>query len=194
MNRLTGILCSLSAALLIAACESPVIVGTADFDPSVDFDTYRSFAWISDNPMIIAGERPPRLSPLLEQRIKNSIKANFIGKGYVFSNEPDVSDLVVSFTVGLHDKIDIQSYPVGYRSPGNWRWGGGYWGHGGTQTVARNYVEGTLAIDLFDGERKQPIWHGWATKELFEQDTVDQEKEVKTAVDGILASFPQRGR
>ncbi len=188
MNRLTGILCSLSAALLIAACESPVIVGTADFDPSVDFDTYRSFAWISDNPMIIAGERPPRLSPLLEQRIKNTIQANLTEKGYSFSEDPEASDLIVSFTIGLHDKIDVQSYPTAYR--GDWGWGGGYWGYGGSRTVTWNYVEGTLAIDLFDGVKKQPVWHGWATKDIFEGETVDVEKEVRTAVDGILESFP----
>ena len=86
----------------------------------MDFDTYRSFAWISDNPMIIAGERPPRLSPLLEQRIKNTIQANLTGKGYAFSEDPEASDLIVSFTIGLHDKIDVQSYPTSYR--GNWDW------------------------------------------------------------------------
>jgi len=174
--------------LLAGACETSVRVGQADFDPDADFDGYKSFAWISDKPMIIAGERPPRMSPLLEDRIKGAIRTNLTGKGYAFQDDPEAADITVSFTIGARDKIDVRSYPTAYR--GSWGWGRGYWGYGGSRTVTWNYVEGTLAIDLFDRAKAQPVWHGWATKEILEPEKLDVEKAVKEVVDGILENFP----
>jgi hypothetical protein len=188
MDRFCVIVCGLSASLFVAACETPVNFRTADFDPSVDFDSYQSYAWISDSPMVVSGERPVLLSPLLEQRIMRMIEANLTGKGYAISDDPEGADLIVSFTIGQHDRIDIRSYPSAYR--GNWGWGRHYWGYGGGHTVTTNYVEGALAIDFFDGAKKQPVWHGWATKDIFEQRTEDLGKEIKPVVDGILADFP----
>jgi len=188
MAKLLQSLGILSLLLLCSACETSVRVGQADFDPAADFNSYRTFAWISDKPMIISGDKPPRMSPLLETRIMEEIRGNLTGKGYRYLEDPKTADLTVSFTVGAHDKIDIRSYPTAYQ--GSWGWGRNYWGYGGSKTVTWNYVEGTLAIDLFDRAKGQPVWHGWASKEILDPEKLDVEKTVKEVVDGILENFP----
>ena len=116
--------------LALGACESPVEVGPVDYDETVDFSSYESFAWISDEPMKISGERPPRLTPLAETHVKNAIKDALTAKGYAFQIDPEDADFVVAFTVGSRDQIDVRSYPRSYR--GGWGWGGRYWGRSTT--------------------------------------------------------------
>ena len=46
---------ALGCALVLTACASPIRV-EHDSDPTADFASYRSFAWISENPLM--GPRP----------------------------------------------------------------------------------------------------------------------------------------
>ena len=45
-----------AVAFLLSACETAVEVGPVDYDDTVDFSAYESFAWISDQPLTISGE------------------------------------------------------------------------------------------------------------------------------------------
>lgn len=169
----------------LGACETSVQVGPTDYDETIDFSSYKSFAWISDQPLTISGERSPRMTPLAETHVKNAIKDTLIGKGYAFQIDPEAADFVVAFTVGSRDKIDVRSFPSSYR--GRWGWGGRYYGRD-VQTV--RYTKGQLAIDIFDVERHQPAWHGWASKEVLDGQEVDIQATINDAVSKILAGFP----
>ncbi len=52
------------------------------------------------------------------------------------------------------------------------------------------YTEGMLAVDVFDNESRQPVWHGWARKRITGRDIEDPEASIDEAVEAILADFP----
>jgi hypothetical protein len=54
----------------------------------------------------------------------------------------------------------------------------------------RQYREGTLSIDVFDGHTHRPVWHGWAKKELSRKDIEQSETPIRQAVTSVLAKFP----
>ena len=43
-----------------------------DFDPEHSFAGYKTFSWVSDQPMLVEGERGPQ--PLVADRLKTAVK------------------------------------------------------------------------------------------------------------------------
>ncbi|MEM9123238.1 MAG: DUF4136 domain-containing protein [Pseudomonadota bacterium] len=155
-----------------------------DLDPQQNFDGYRTFAWTSEEPMHLVGDRI--INPLETRRIMEAIKTEFTAKGYDFVSDLDEADFSVSFSVGARDKIEISRSPSVLYS--RWRWGYQYYG---APTIERNYTEGSLAIDAFDVSRKSPVWHG-VTSGRINPRRVRPQAEIKTAVATILEDFPLR--
>jgi hypothetical protein len=168
---------------MFAACAT-TFETHADHDRKQNFGTYRTFAWISDQPMMTApGEA--RASPLNQRRIEEAIEKEFTAKGFRKVAERDTADFVVSYTVGARDRLDVQSYPTPYRGP--WLWGWPYFGH---DVDVTSYREGTLAIDVFDGKTHQPVWHGWASRRISDADVKNAAELIPPAVASILKKFP----
>jgi hypothetical protein len=136
-------------SLGLAACASG-FKATYDADPAHDFSGYQTFAWISENPMIIgATNRVP--NPLLEPRIMAAIEDGMTVRGYRKVNDPESADFTVSFT---------GSY-----------WGGSYYGYGmPTETDVRQYQKGMLALDIFDVKEHRPVYHSVAEKSITDSD------------------------
>jgi hypothetical protein len=73
------------------------------------------------------------------------------------------------------------------------RWPYGPYGHFGydpffAHTTVSIVTVATLAIDMFDAETKQPIWHGHATRVVGRDDI--HPTDIQRMVDAILAEFP----
>jgi hypothetical protein len=169
--------------LILTAC-STLRVG-ADHDPETNFTAYKSFTIM---------QRPHNgvSNPLVTVRVSDAIKADLLGKGFVQASDPATADFTVDFTVGVHERTDVTTYPEPYAGPG-WGWGmRGWWGgpYWGNDVDVRQYREGTLSIDVFDAHNHRPVWHGWAKKELTRSDMDNSTRTIQTAVDSILARFP----
>jgi len=181
---------ALSAALLfLGACATPGFEATHDYDDSVNFSSYRTFGWISTNPMRV-GATTSMVSSLLEPRIMSSLERALVAKGYQYAKDPNNADFVLSFTVGARDELRVDSYPTmggGYYGRG--AWGGAYYGYG-TETRVRQYTRGTLALDIFDVRQRRPVWHGVAEKKITSEDRDNQLATVEAAVTAIMAGFP----
>lgn len=157
-------------------------------DESVSFSQYRSFAWIAEDPLILgAGERTS-ISPLSQKKIVQSIEDELSKKGYVLTANPEQADFVVSYTVGTREKIDSTSYPRAYSGAWGWHIYGRHYYL--TEVEHRSYTEGTLGIDIFDGDSKQPVWHGWATKTISMSDRENPSPAIQKAVASIIGRFP----
>lgn len=173
---------SLVAGALLASCAS-MQVGS-DYDRGASFVGYKTFAWM---PRTNYGT----LNPLVVQRARDSIRSVLGNRGFKFVDEPADADFVVDFTIGAHQRTDIRSYPVPYADPVLWTrhgwWGYRYWGD---QVDVRQYREGVLSIDVFDGKTRRPVWHGWAKKELSSEDIAHSEGSIHTAVVAVLEKFP----
>lgn len=188
---MTRNLFALFLVLSVAACETTT-TGRADWDREADFAAYRSYAWISDHPLIVVEGTTEVINPLTEGRIITAVERELAIKGFnkVAVSEP--ADFVLSFTIGTRERIRTESYPDPYFRY-SWDWHHAHWRHWHYyefRTVTRSYTEGTLAIDIFDGVKKIPVWHGWATRLVRGSDIRDPEAAINEAVAGIMENFP----
>ena len=180
----------LALALGQSACETP-IKAHHEYDTSAPFGEYGTYAWVTDQPLILpqagVSARDPRISPVIDGIVRSAVERTLQAKGYQKLDDPASADLVVSFTIGAREKIRVNSYPAraGYRY-------GPY--HGGAwQTDVRQYTEGMLAVDLFDTKTRQAVWHGWATKRISSTtDAENRRANLNEAVNAILGDFPLR--
>lgn len=180
----TRTLLALVSGLALVAC-APLRVAS-DFDHAASFAAYHSFAWMPRE------HRGPA-NPLVVQRARDAIETELKARGFSEATDPAAADFVVDFTIGSHERTEVESYPTGYVAPGWWGyrgwWGYPYWG---TEVDVRQYREGTLSIDIFDGRSHRPVWHGWARKELTRSDIEKSEAPIRAAVAAVLAQFPPK--
>lgn len=175
-------------ALILSACSSSPV--RTDFDRSVDFSTFSTFAFISDSPLMLE-QGTPSVSPLLEGRLKSATEELLTSKGFSKYGNPEAADFTVAFTVGSREQLKVTSYPEPYRPAfGAWRWGGAYYMGAGTDVDVRQYTEGTLAIDIYDVDGHKPAWHGVATSKITDEMRENPEAAVNAAVAEILSQFP----
>jgi len=173
-------------AVLLTGCAT--IRTGSHHDPAESFDSYQTFAWIADDPLIGGANTQPPISPLSKKIVVQAIESELIKKGFVLAGEPKKADFVVSYTVGTREKIEATSYPRAYRGAWGWHLYGRYYYQ--TEVSHRSYTEGTLGIDIFDGTSKEPVWHGWATKTISSKDKANPAPNIQKAVAGIIARFP----
>jgi len=173
----------------VASCSTGSGIKTFhDYNPSMDFASYRTWSFISASPMIVISGV---VNPLLEGRIMRAIRSEMDRKDFGYVNDPEGADVVISFTVGSRDQIKVDQYPASYRtSYGRYYRGYGYGGSYGTQTRVRQYTEGQLAIDIFDVERHTPAFHGSASKVLTSRDRDNPEALINSVVTEALIGFP----
>jgi len=159
----------------------------ADYDRGAHFSTFHTF-------VLMQREHQSVHNPLVVQRTEDAVKDELMRKGYRLATNPVEADFSVDFTVGSQERTDINSYPEPYARVGwaGWGlgaggWGGSYWG---SNIDVRQVREGTLSIDVFDARNHRPVWHGWAKKDLSQQDIQQSEQPIRAAVAAVLAKFP----
>ena len=119
------------APLLLAACQAG-LPAEHEYDPAADFSAYQSWAWLSDEPLIVtqtgATQVDPSINPLLEQRLRVSVARVLAAKGYRHAERREQADLLVSFSLSARDETEVETVPVT---------GGARWGRIGARGVRR---------------------------------------------------------
>lgn len=169
----------LALAIVIAmlgACEAAPRT-SGDYDRSADFGSFKSFAFLADQP-----GQPEEYSTLLLQHLKSATRGQLESRGYVLDN--DDPDLLVNFTIIAKETVRVDSYPVARPY-----WGGRYdpWR---SHTEVRQYTEGTLMIDLIDARKKQVAWQGIAQGTLTESKLKNMAERVPRVVAAIFTEYP----
>ncbi len=178
----------------LVGCSSSIRTVT-DSNPAIDFSTYQTFSWISDQPFM-GGD--PGISPLTRQRVQDSIQTQLMAMNFQFVSDPMAADFVVSFSIGSRQGIRVDTMPSTWS--GSWSQRSGHWGcsHfsgcGQTNVRVRDYTEGQLAIDIFDVKTSQPAWHGFASRNITSRDQRDPMPLIQEAVAKILEQFPVPAR
>ena len=177
----------LVAALLLSACAYGPTVRT-DFDPSTNFQTYRTYSWIETGV-------PQGMNPLMFSRVRSSVDQALAARGYT---QVPRGDFVVSFTIAEKDRAQINDYGPfhGGLGWGGWGWGGGWGGWGGwgspygSSIDVDYYTERSVIIDIYDGPSHRPVWHGSGSNREY-RNRVDYAK-LDQAIFAALANFPPR--
>lgn len=186
----------LAAAVVLAltGCATGKNIQTYDdYNPEINFSSYRTFSFMSEHPMKVSEASSP-VSPLLEGRMMRAIRGDLTRKGFSYVDDPDSADMVVSFTIGSRDQIRVDQYPVTYQAAyGRYYRPYGYGIGYGTETRVRNYTEGQLAIDIFDVKTKTPAFHGSASTRITQSDRENPAELIIQIVTETLDGFPPGG-
>ena len=193
------LLSTILLTLTLAACASvPVKV---DSDPAQDFSSYSTFSWTGKSPMI-ANKTDHSIPPVAEDRMTAALKNTLEQKGYRFVEDASAADFAVSYTIGARDKIQLESYaPRYYGGYDNWTWGFPYYGYGYNRfpmqyrsgvVEQKEYVRGSLAVDMFDVKRRSPVWHGYGSKRLSDEDLLRNASDADETMANMLAEFPSK--
>ena len=133
---------------LLAAQGARAQKVTMEFDQTIDFSKYKTFA-IRDGQL--NSGNPALNSPLVKKQIEADIQNDLTAKGLTLATS-GASDLNVRYTFGAARKTEIEAYPAG-------------WYGRGTRYVRVPYAEGTLVIDLRDPTTRSLVWRAIAAEE-----------------------------
>jgi hypothetical protein len=176
------------AVACLTACST--IEVTRDFDANADFSSYRTFAFISDHPMVSTELDPdPRTEPMIMEAITHHMTA----KGFTRVDRDADPDLTIAFTVGSRERMQADNFPAEYQvAYGTWNEGrvGSYGMGSAAQAGKSTYSQGQLAIDLIDRKMKRPVYHTAATKALTPRDLANGDQLVHKVVAKLLYAFP----
>ena len=187
MRRLLFLLC-----LPLAACGIRYDVRT-DFDPAVDFSSYRSFSV------------PPRDRPDTPNALDNSLTMKRIEAMVVRQLEARGltrvaadADLTIRFWVTSRERTEVSSVPVmspfygPYMGPFPYPYSFGRWGPMYDEVVVRRHEEGTLVLDLLDPRRNgELVWRTYVVGRL-QRDRDEAFAALEQALARGLADYPPR--
>ncbi|QBY04971.1 DUF4136 domain-containing protein [Thalassotalea sp. HSM 43] len=180
------LLTTLLLLLTLFGCASPP--ETLDIEVNADGEVnradYKTFSWINDH---YALNHSSNVEPQIVKKVAKQITSTLIAMGYTPALSVFDADFTVGFTLGARDKMPANAYPSGYNKE-DWLVGPlGYAWAPSDSNAGRAYKEGELAIDIFDGKQKKPVWHGYAKTIVTQDDNVDA--VVEEVVAAILQQF-----
>ena len=187
-TRLRPILRAALVAIVVALAAGCATNYRNDFDPSADFSKYHTYGYLGGREIEKSGLLE---NSLVRKRVETLIGRQLDARGLRQVPMDQNPDLAVLYWVGVQEKQEVStvpSYPSypgwgGYgRYPG---WGGagaypywsGRWGTEYNEVVVTNYREGTLIIDLLDGQSKNLVWRTYLVRALSD----DPEKNLRGA-------------
>ena len=189
LTNISRLVSLVAAALLIASCASKPKIET-DYDRTVDFGQYRTYAFF--NPM---GIENPNYSSIYGSIFRDAISKEMESRGYTMSDNPD---LLINVSGRLQDKTKVTTTSdpymsggyYGYRRGAYGAWGGyGY----GTQTHVSQYTEGTVNVDMVDRAQKRMVWEGVAVGRVNEKRTNEETRtNIHAGIAEMFAGYPFR--
>jgi hypothetical protein len=182
----------LLAAFSGAAAAKPQV--KADYDHATNFAAYRTFAIVSPPGTEVDGY-PAEIT----ETFKKAVRAEMEKRGYTYSESNP--DLLVNFSALLakktgHDTLDKQEvgyygYRQGERVPIYKTWSTYTYDKG-----TKEYVEGTLNIELIDAKAKQLVWEGVAIGEVRSKTlkAEDPSPQIAKAIGHVFEKYPFRAK
>jgi hypothetical protein len=158
---------------------------TTDMDKTVDFTRYKSFqfiGWQENSDQVI--------NDLDKERMRKAFKAEMDARQ--LEKKDEGADMAISLYIVVNQETSVTAYTnyhgatgYGYRRAG-WGWGTGY---STTNYSENDYLEGTLVMDVFDGETKNLIWQGVATGTVQEKPE-KRDKSIPKTIKKLMKKFP----
>jgi len=176
----TGIL------VFLSSCSSVMV--SQDFDPSVSYKQYDSFALGEKDP---DRDTDPRYdNDLINNRFNRTITTVLQGKGFAYAERITDSDLTISYDYSVRPKMDLYNInrQVGF-SYGSYNRYGGIGAK--TCTDISEFDQGVLFITIKDTRTNKLIWRGTATDIVSIHATPEKiSNQVEEMVSAVLDDFP----
>jgi len=166
-------------SLLLAPSIARAVEVSRDWDRTYNFARVHTFA------VKIGTSWGDQLS---ESRIMNQVSQELTEKGWRPASESTADVLVV-----LHGSTDTKHTLETFYNTwgGGWGWGG--WGPVTATTTVKEFVVGTLVVDIFDAKTHKLGFRGTATDELSPKPEKNV-KKVDKAIEKMFKDFPTASR
>ena len=145
---------------------------TVEFDDTVNFNKYRTFAIREGD---LNSKDPALDSELVKKQIDEQIERYLTAKGLTKVSGP--SDLNVLYRLGSARRAETEVYPAGWRGIGR-------------RYVRVPYSEGTLVINLRDPATRSLVWRSIATVE--KSDASKVKGKLDDMVKNSLEKYPPK--
>ncbi|MDB6091667.1 MAG: putative lipoprotein [Gammaproteobacteria bacterium] len=185
MNQLirAGVV-SVAVVAGLAACASLRV--TSDVNAALAGSVHcHTFAWAgsfrANNPL-----RSGIANPLNESRLRTAISSHLASMGVQPATAD--ADCLIGYGMGAHTAIE-GPFPGTWDYGYGWGWHGAYGGPWGWNEPYV-YHEGIIAVDLYDGKSKQPVWHASVEQSLRGLTGPAAEQRIEAAVAAIFAKYP----
>ncbi|NOQ88685.1 MAG: DUF4136 domain-containing protein [Gammaproteobacteria bacterium] len=176
ISRIFFITSIVIGAFLVSSCATLTqdIVVETHVNPDIDFNTYRSYAWIGSAQIVfdpIGQWEQPTLDT--DEEVKFNINRELRSKG-LFEVRSD-PDLLVAFAAGVDMTfLKLKEDPES------------------KQEVLTNVPKAALVIALIDADTGYTVWLGFAEGDAQEQQTIENIRtRIDFAVSEIFKSFKQ---
>lgn len=160
-----------------------------DFEPDGSFSQYKTFSFVKGIDM---GHTGVLDNPSVRDRLKNFISGVLEIRRLREVPRDESYDLAVRYWVARRDRQETET--VITPSTDIIYWGGyppywyGPWSAFYEEYVVRNYVEGTLIVDLIDAKTKQLIWRTYLRQKI--EDRAKAYEQAKKNLNRSFAGFP----
>lgn len=158
-----------------------------DFDENTDFSKYKTFqflGWQEDIDQV--------LSDFDKKRMRDAFKAEMDKRKLAMVESG--ADMTMSLYIVIDQQTSITGYTNYYNTGagrGYRRGRGGGWGMGHSTTTysANDYLQGTMVVDVFDGESKEDVWQAVGVGTVTEKPE-KREKSIPKTVKKVMKKFP----
>jgi hypothetical protein len=166
---------SLSTFILSAPSRAKTAV---DFDPNLDFSTYKTFAYLGGTNLL---EFRPLNPHYISNHVHEAVSRALTKRGLAEVQPDQHPDLVVRYWANSQSNLAIPDAGV-FLEYGSFL--GGYWAYTYELMSAATVLDGTLTIDLIDPKRKDLAWRLY-----LEQKIVDNDSIWPGVISGISKAF-----
>jgi hypothetical protein len=176
------------AILCVAAAGcAPVYVST-DYDPGMDFSTFKTWAW-DPKP----AHAPSEAGVFAIQRARHEIERELTAKGYAMAPESE-ADFLVDVQLSVERRIGVEPYRVGIGWGWGYRWGPFWRGYWELPPAVYAYDEGVLVVNIFQNKpTRRPAWRGVAELPLSDAPSPEERHVlIREAVRKVLSKFPPK--
>jgi hypothetical protein len=172
---ITVVVCCAFLTLTIGAFAASA---KTDYDHSVNFERYRTFAWknygMPANGIVN--------NSIVASRIQNAVDEQLTKKGL---REDDRNpDVYVVAHVGAKNMADLEYMPA----VGGWR----HWRWMGPDMFVNHYVQGTTIIDIVDAKTNELVWRAIATDTGANVLDVESSKKIDKIAADAFKHFPPK--
>jgi hypothetical protein len=172
-----------------AACGTTAVRASADWERGVDLRPSKTFT------VSRSAELPASLTPEQEQLVQlveSTIKKELARKGYQEVPLP-TAQLVATSHFASRERTNVNTY-VCHNYWQDEMYEGAKLPAGAVQSCQESEIvkfeEGLLLIDVYDTQRKQLVWHGWASGRKPKPGSSTTPDLVQRATLDILERFP----
>jgi hypothetical protein len=171
--RITAFVSAFALALMgtIALAQSV----TYDFERSVNFSTFKTYAWVPG---------PSQLDEINHRRVVTAVSEQLASKGLTRVATSESPDLLVAYHATFDRDLQISGFSNGW---GPYRFGASQSGVARTEEI----LTGSLAVDLVDSRTNTIVWRGTATKEIdVKADPNKRERNIHRAAERLFKHYP----